>query len=120
MIALAFLASPGLVYTDDAPQNEDRKSVTPVDVTEDDARKIAKLRQLARDRAEQARQEAHEEGLRIIQQAHAEVEHMTLQAKENLRKQVAGIAIAGAEKILGSTIDADIHQNMLDKLAQEI
>lgn len=57
-IALAFLASPGLVYTDDAPQTEDRKSVTPVDVTEDDARKIAKLRQLARDRAEQARQEA--------------------------------------------------------------
>jgi len=67
-----------------------------------------------------ARQQAHDEGQRIIQQAHAEVEQMVLQAKESLRSQVASIAMAGAEKILGRSIDAGIHQNMLDKLAQEI
>lgn len=67
-----------------------------------------------------ARQQAHDEGQRIIQQAHAEVEQMVLQAKESLRSQVASIAMVGAEKILGRSIDAGIHQNMLDKLAQEI
>lgn len=67
-----------------------------------------------------ARQQAHDEGQRIIQQAHAEVEQMVLQAKESLRGQVASIAMVGAEKILGRSIDAGIHQSMLDKLAQEI
>jgi len=69
---------------------------------------------------DQARQQAHDEGQRIIQQAHAEVEQMVLQAKEALRGQVATIAMVGAEKILGRTIDSGIHQSMLDKLAQEI
>ncbi len=67
-----------------------------------------------------ARQQAHEEGQRIIQQADAEVEQMILQAKDGLRSQVASIAITGAEKILGRSIDVGTHQNMLDKLAQEI
>ncbi|MGE3319345.1 MAG: F0F1 ATP synthase subunit B [Candidatus Berkiella sp.] len=69
---------------------------------------------------DQARQQAHDEGQRIIQQAHAEVEQMVLHAKEALRNQVATIAIVGAEKVLGRTIDSGVHQSMLDKLAQEI
>jgi F-type H+-transporting ATPase subunit b len=67
-----------------------------------------------------ARQHAHEEAQRIIQQAHGELEHMTLQAKETLRKEVAGIAIFGAEKILQRSVDPGTHQQMLEKLAQEI
>lgn len=67
-----------------------------------------------------ARRQAHEEGQRIITQAHSEVEHMIEQAKEGLRKQVSSIAIIGAEKVLGRSIDPATHQNMLDKLAQEI
>lgn len=67
-----------------------------------------------------ARQQAHDEGLRIITQAHAEVEQMVLQAKETLRGQVASIAMYGAEKVLERSIDPGIHQNMLDKLAEEI
>lgn len=69
---------------------------------------------------DQARQFAREEGQRIIQQAHAEVQHMVAQAKEVLRKQVATIALTGAEKILESSIDSNVHQSMLEKLAEEI
>jgi len=67
-----------------------------------------------------ARQHAREEGHRIIATAHAEIEHMVLQAKDQLRKQVATIALVGAEKVLERTIDVGIHQDLLEKLAQEI
>jgi F-type H+-transporting ATPase subunit b len=67
-----------------------------------------------------ARQQAHDEGLRIITQAHAEVDQMVLQAKEALRGQVASLAMFGAEKILERSVDSGVHQNMLDKLAEEI
>ena len=69
---------------------------------------------------ELARQQAHEEAQRIIQQGYAEVEHMVAQAKETLRKQVAGIALIGAERVLGRSIDQHAHNDMLEKLAQEI
>lgn len=69
---------------------------------------------------DQARMLAREEGQRIIQQAHAEVQHMVMQAKETLRKEVATIALAGAEKILESSIDSNAHRGMLEKLAEEI
>lgn len=67
-----------------------------------------------------ARQTAHEEGQRIITQAHAEVGQMVSQAKETLRKEVATLALFGAEKILGKGVDTGTHQQMLEKLAQEI
>lgn len=67
-----------------------------------------------------ARQQAHEEGQRIIQQAQTEVEHMIEQAKEKLRKEVASIAMLGAQKVLERSIDPQAHSAMLEKLAQEI
>lgn len=69
---------------------------------------------------ENARHQAREEGQRLILQARAEVEHMVNVARESLRKQVAGIALLGAEKILGHNIDLKAHNDMLDKLQMEI
>jgi F-type H+-transporting ATPase subunit b len=67
-----------------------------------------------------SRQQAHDEGSRIIQQAHLEVEHMVEQAREGLRKEVASIALVGAEKILERSIDEKVHHDMLEKLVEEI
>lgn len=67
-----------------------------------------------------ARQKAHEEGQRIIQQAHAEIDQMVKDAKESLRKQVASLALIGAEKILERSIDEHSHHAMLEKFAEEI
>ncbi|MCS5712751.1 F0F1 ATP synthase subunit B [Candidatus Berkiella aquae] len=67
-----------------------------------------------------ARQSAHEEGQRIIAQAHSELDHMVSQAKETLRKEVATIAMFGAEKVLQKSVDSNAHEQMLEKLAQEI
>ena len=69
---------------------------------------------------EEAKDQARAEGERIKSAAQAEVEQEVNRAKEALRAQVATLSIAGAEKILGSTIDAQAHSQMLDKLASEL
>lgn len=69
---------------------------------------------------DEAKDIARQEGERLISAAQAEIEQEKNRAKEALRAEVAAIAIAGAEKILGSTIDASKHSELLDKLAAEI
>ncbi len=51
---------------------------------------------------------------------HAEIETERNRAKEELRKEVAVLAIAGAEKILERSIDAAVHSDILDKLVAEL
>ncbi len=69
---------------------------------------------------DEAKQTARQEGERLITAAKAEIGQEKNRVIEELRKEVASIAIAGAEKILGSTVDASKHSEMLDKLAAEI
>jgi F-type H+-transporting ATPase subunit b len=56
----------------------------------------------------------------LITAARAEIEQEKNRVIEELRTEVAAIAIKGAEKILGSTIDASKHSELLDTLAAEI
>jgi len=69
---------------------------------------------------DEAKDTARQEGDRLITAAQAEIEQEKNRVIEELRKEVATIAIAGAEKILGSSIDASKHSELLDKLAAEI
>ena len=69
---------------------------------------------------DEAKQTARQEGERLIIAAQAEIEQEKNRVIGVLRKEVASVAIAGAEKILGSTIDASKHSEMLEKLAAEI
>jgi len=69
---------------------------------------------------DEARSTASDEGERILVAARAEVEQEVNRAREELRGQVAVIAVAGAEKIIGREINAATHQDLLDQLAQEI
>ena len=65
-------------------------------------------------------QKGHDEREKIIAQGAAEVEAERNRAKEDLRKQVSVLAIAGAEKILERQIDAAAHSDILDKLVAEL
>ncbi len=69
---------------------------------------------------EDATEQAKEEAERIKASAQAEVDQAISQAREALRAQVATLAIAGAEKVLGESVDASKHSAMLDKLAAEL
>lgn len=81
---------------------------------------IVEAQKKADDMIDDARQQAHKEGYRIIQQAQAEIQQMVVDAKEQLRKQVASLALFGAEKILERSIDGEAHHAMLEKFAEEI
>jgi F-type H+-transporting ATPase subunit b len=54
---------------------------------------------------DEAKELANAESDRIFTAAKAEVEQESNRAKEELRGKVAALALAGAEKILGQTID---------------
>ena len=69
---------------------------------------------------EQARAEGETERKRQVEAARAEIGVETNRAREELRGQVAKIAVAGAEKVLAREIDANTHRDILAKLASEL
>ena len=69
---------------------------------------------------EEAAVKAQAEREKILAQAKAEVDAERIRAKEELRKQVAALAVAGAERILQRSIDEAAHSDILDKLVAEL
>lgn len=69
---------------------------------------------------EEARTQAAAEGERIRQQSREAVDQEINQAREQLRGQVAALAVAGAEKILKAQVDEQAHAAMLNQLAAEL
>ncbi len=69
---------------------------------------------------DEAKEAAKIEGARLVAAAQAEVEQEVNRAKEALRKQVSELAIAGAVKILGKSVDAAAHNDLLNQLAEEL
>lgn len=69
---------------------------------------------------DEAKDQARAEGDRLKVAAQAEIEQEANRAKEELRAKVATLALAGAEKVLGNTIDANAHNDLVDKLAAEL
>jgi len=74
----------------------------------------------ANDLVEQAKSTAGTEGARLITAAQQQIELDTTRARESLRREVAGIAVGAAAKLLGREIDAKKHAELLDKLAAEV
>jgi F-type H+-transporting ATPase subunit b len=69
---------------------------------------------------DEAKETARKEGERLLSAAQAEIEQEKNQLREALRIEVAALAVKGAEKILGATIDAGKHGELLDRLASEL
>lgn len=69
---------------------------------------------------DESKDKAREEGDRLILSAQAEIEQQTNKAREELRGQVAVLAIAGAEKILERSISEADNRDILDSLAAQL
>ena len=69
---------------------------------------------------EEAKTDAKIEGERIITAAQTEIEQEINRARETLRGELATLATAGAEQILGKEVDAEAHRKMLDELAAQL
>ena len=69
---------------------------------------------------DQAKGTASTEAARIVAAAQQQIDLDTTRAKESLRREVAGIAVGAASKLLGREIDARAHADLLEQLAEEI
>lgn len=69
---------------------------------------------------EEAKNAAKEEGGREKAAAKAEIEQEFSRAREQLRDQVAALAVAGAEKILRREVDAKAHADLLDSIKRQL
>ena len=69
---------------------------------------------------EESKDQARSEGDRLKTAANAEIEQEANRAREALRSQVATLAVIGAEKILGQSIDMNAHSQLVDQLAAEL
>ncbi|MFB3302527.1 MULTISPECIES: F0F1 ATP synthase subunit B [unclassified Pseudomonas] len=69
---------------------------------------------------EEAVDKARVEAERVKASAHAEIEQELNGVKDKLRAQLGALAVGGAEKILGATIDQNAHAELVNKLAAEI
>ena len=69
---------------------------------------------------DQAKKDAQAAADREKERTKADIEQQVEQAKLGLRKDVAVLAVAGAEKILQATVDQKAHTEMLDRLSAEL
>jgi F-type H+-transporting ATPase subunit b len=69
---------------------------------------------------EEAKEEAKLEAQKQAKLAEEQLQQEVNRAKDSLRKQVAELAVAGAELILKSKIDVQANSKLLDNLIKEI
>jgi len=97
--------------------------------------KVNELLREARAKANEIIEQAHARANQIIDKAKedalveanrqkagalAEVEAAANKAREDLRRQLAVLAVAGAEKLIQREIDANAHKALLDELATQL
>lgn len=69
---------------------------------------------------DEAKESAREEGKRIVELAQEDIAREVIQAKEGLRKQLAVLAVAGAEKLIQRNLDAEAQKTLLNEIVSEI
>jgi len=67
-----------------------------------------------------AKRSARDEGERLVQAARSQIEQERIEAREQLRAEVAALAIAGAEQILRREVDASTHNDALVRLGEQL
>jgi len=81
---------------------------------------IAQAEKRAAQMVDEAKNAAKEEGNREKVAAKAEIAQELTRAREQLRDQVASLAVAGAEKILRREVDSKAHADLLDSIKRQL
>ena len=81
---------------------------------------IAQAERRAAQMVDEAKNAARDEGNREKAAAKAEIAQEITRAREQLRDQVASLAVAGAEKILRREVDAKAHAELLDAIKKQL
>lgn len=114
----------GLAASDKAEKDLELAQSNASDQLREAKAQASKIVEQAKNRATQLVQEetqkGHAEREKIIAQGYAEVEAEKNRVKEDLRKQVAALAVSGAQKILAREIDAAAQKDIVEKLVKEL
>lgn len=114
----------GIASADRAKKDLDLAQGKAVDQIKEAKQKAAEILEQANKRRAQlideATQDAMAEREKILTQAKAEIEAERNRAKEDLRRYVATLAVAGAEKILERQLDEAANSAIVDKLVAEL
>jgi F-type H+-transporting ATPase subunit b len=86
----------------------------------DTAQMLADAERRGQGIVEEAKARATEEGNKIVAAAKAEAEQQSVRAREQLREQVAALAVKGAEQILRREVNASVHADLLGRLKAEL
>lgn len=91
----------------------------------EDARKTAQtMIEGATRSAEQLRQElkqkAEEDAKRLLESARKEIVAERDQAIQSVRNEIAGLVIAATEKVIGETLDAAKHKQLIERAIAEV
>jgi len=81
---------------------------------------IQQAQHRANDILQQARLSATEEGQRLVASAQQQIGLEASRARESLRREIGGIAVAAAAKLLEREIDPRAHEELISKLAAQI
>jgi F-type H+-transporting ATPase subunit b len=81
---------------------------------------IGQAEKRAAQMVEEAKNAAKDEAGREKAAAKAEIEQERTRAREQLRDQVASLAVAGAEKILRREVDAKAHSQLLEDIKKQL
>src|SRR5580704_6278149 len=69
---------------------------------------------------QELKQKAEEEAKRLTQAARKEIQAEQEKAIQAVRGEVAGLVVAATEKVLGETIDAGKHKELIDRAIAEV
>jgi F-type H+-transporting ATPase subunit b len=81
---------------------------------------INQAQKRANEIVDEAKGDARDEADKIKVAASADIDQQVNSAREELRKEVSSIALAGAEQILKREVDAKVHAAVLDELVAQI
>ncbi len=114
----------GLAAADKGSKSLDEAKVAAIGIIKEAHSQANKIVEQAHRREtemiDEAKATAVVQGQRLLGDAKQEVALESNRAREQLRKEVATLAVSGASKLLGREIDAKAHADLLDKLALEI
>jgi F-type H+-transporting ATPase subunit b len=114
----------GLAAAERGKQDLEQAAVRTADMLRDARQQAQEILAQADRRAaqiiEEAKVAANEEGGRLVTAAKAEIEQEVSRAREELRAQVAALAVAGAEQILRREVDAKVHAQLLGSIQAQL
>jgi F-type H+-transporting ATPase subunit b len=104
----------------DLAQAQARISLMEASAKSDNHARLAEAEKQAAALIEQARAEAEHEKARIIAQAHLDAVQEVQRLRDQLRGDVAKLAVIGAEQILRREVDSSVHAELLNQLEAEL